>query len=127
MADPLGVAARSPSAKDLARAITVGGIYTSAGATTVVTITLDSDYPPIDLNIQSPVLFLLCMSDETILAVADNAYHLPKDQMARTVAPDSANEFQITGERTIIFYNTPDKNGKFILSYIPRKATGHQF
>lgn len=125
MADPLGVAARSPSAKDLARAITVAGTYVSVGATAVVTITLDSDYPEIDRGIQSPVLFLRCISDETALAVADNAIMLPKDQMARAVAPDSANEFQITGARTIAFYNTPDKDGQFVLSYIPR-GTGHQ-
>jgi hypothetical protein len=125
MADPLGTSVRAPSAKDVSRAITIGGTYTSGGATTVVTITIDPDYPAIDRSIQSPVLLLLCISDETALAVGDNAIHLPKDQMEVGVAPDSANEFLITGDRTIDFYNTPDKDGKFILSYIP-KATGHQ-
>ena len=125
MSAPLGVAARSPSAKDFKKAIVAMGTYTSLGATTAVTITLDPDYPEIDLGIQSPVLVLLCMPDETALLHAELMIHLPKDQMARAVAPDSALEFQITGARTIAFYNTPDKDGNFILSYIPR-GTGHQ-
>lgn len=120
MVAELGTSVRMPSEKQLAKAITVGITYTSGGATTAVTITLDSDYPPIDRTIQSPILGIFLIADETAVAVDDIQMSIPSNQVARGSAADSGNEFAITGARTISVYNTPDKNGIGWMTYIPQ-------
>lgn len=116
----LGTAIRMPSSKQLSKAITIGITYTSGGAATEVTITLDSDYPPIDLSIQSPILGIFLIADETAVAVDDIQIFLPTGQVARASTPDTAGTFQISGAREIVLENTPDKNGIGWMTYIPK-------
>lgn len=123
MADPLGVATRSPSMKDMGRMTCAAVAHTSTGATGVETLTIGSDYPPIDLGIQSPVLAIILIESETP-ANDKTEIFLPAGQMARAVAPDSGGEFQISGVREIIIYQTADLNGFALIFYI-FKGTGH--
>ena len=117
MADPLGASVRMPSSKKLSTAITAYFELASDGASPS-TLTLDSDYPPIDLSIQSPVLGIFLINDETAVAIADPEHFIPAGQMARGTAPDSAGEFQLTGARTINVFHTGDKNSKGMITYI---------
>ncbi len=102
------------------RIVTAFGTYTSAGATTAITITIDNAYPPIDRGIQSPVLGILMIADESSVAVGDIQVFDITGQVDRSSAPDSAGEFQITGDRTVKVYNTPDKDGKYIITYVAK-------
>lgn len=121
MADPLGTAVRMPSEKKLSTSIVAYGTYTATGAGAAVTCTLDNDYPPIDRTIQSPVLFILQYPKETTdRAITEMDIFIPNDQMARAVAPDGANEFQISGARTFVIWDTSNKDGIFVISYIPQ-------
>lgn len=123
MSTPLGAAAAAPNEKDYSKMICAGVAHTSTGAAGVETLTIDNDYPPIDMGIQSPVLAIILIENETP-ANDQNEVFLPSGQMARGTAPDSAGEFEITGERTIDIYQTNDLNGNALIFYIP-KGTGH--
>jgi len=116
-----------PSEKDLLRAICAVATYTSAGATTEVTVTLDNCYPQIDTNLQCPILGILAIADETAVAVDDIQIFLPTGLVPPVALdpPDGAGEWQFlpAAPRQFIIYNTPDKNGKLIVCYIP-KGTG---
>lgn len=120
MADPLGTAVRMPSAKKLEEVITAYFTMTSTGATKADTVTLDNDYPPIDLSLQSPVLGIFMIADETAITTVDPEVFIPNGQMSRAVAPDGAGEFQLTGARTFAVYHAGDLNGKGMITYVPR-------
>lgn len=121
MADPLGTAVRMPSSEKLSTSIVAFGEYTAAGAGAAVVCTLDSDYPPIDITLQSPILFILQYPKETgVRAVTEMDIFIPNDQMDRGVDPDGVNEFRVTTNRTFTIWDTSNKNGIFMISYIPQ-------
>jgi hypothetical protein len=105
----------TPRKHDLGNAIMAVATYTSAGATTAVTVTLANSYPPINRRIPMPILGIFCIANETAWAAGDNQNFEPSGQCDGV--PDSAGEFQITGDRTFVIYNTPDKNGTLVVFY----------
>lgn len=117
----LGTAVRMPSEEKLSTAIVAYGTYTAGGAGAAVVCTLDNDYPPIDITIQSPVLFILQYPKETSdRAITEMDIFIPDGQMDRGVDPDQANKFRITTNRTFTIWDTSNKNGIFVISYIPQ-------
>jgi len=123
MVAELGTAVRMPRKEDTNKAITAFFTLTSTGGTKADTITLDNDYPPIDLTIQSPILGIFMIADETGVAIDDPEIFLPTGQVDRGDAADSAGEFAITGARTISVYHEGDQNGKGMVTYVPKGSS----
>jgi len=118
---PLGTEVRMPSEKDRENAIVAFGSFTSIAGTEVLTMTLDNDYPPINMGLQSPILGIAFIEAE--VAATDVCWAgIPTNKMA-TLAPDTQGEFLVTAGRTINFYHTNDVNGIAIVSYIPKGSS----
>jgi len=92
--------------------------YTSAGATTVCTATLPTYAPNIDIRIGHPVLSMMSYGNEAGAAVGDKEIWLPENEVLRGTSGDSVGEWQISATNTIEIYNTPDKDGFLIITYI---------
>jgi len=115
---PLGTSVRMPSEKSRKKAITAIGVWTSGGAGQIDTLTLDSDYPPIDMGLQSPVLGIAIIEGETPASDIPFAC-LPTNQMGRGTAADTQGKFRILTGRTISLFHDRDLDGVAIVSYIP--------
>ena len=96
----------------------------AAGLGAVVTATIPVDYPPIDRTIQNPVIAALFVQDGA--AQAANGCHAFDITGHCNGVPDSAGEFQITGERTIDFWQLPNETGHILIIYVS-KGSGDQW
>jgi hypothetical protein len=113
----------TPSEEEYSKMMVATADISSAGGTSVATITLDNAYPAIDQTIPSPVLAIVLMQDGATLAANGIENFLITGQCDGT--PDSAGEFQITGDRTIDVYQTAAESQAVLVFYIAR-GTGEK-
>jgi len=94
------------------------GLGTFTGGAGAVVVTIDPKYPAINRRIQSPILGIFKFA-VTAATMANADYFTPDGQMPIGTAADSANEFDITGARTIRIYDGQSKNGFCMVVYVP--------
>ena len=117
---------------DEARSRVVAAYTTVAagGGTAVVTATIPNNYPPIDRTIPCPVLAIVAADNTAggLLALGQEMFAMSiggvVGQMG-ALAPDSVGEFQITGARTIDFYQTDNTTQAVLIIYVA-KGSGQE-
>jgi len=97
----------------IAAAVSIGA---TGGA--AETITIPNDYPEIDISLPNPVIAIAILQADATLLASGAEFLSIADHCDG--APDSAKEFQITGVRTIDFYQTPNELQCCLVFYIPR-------
>ena len=95
----------------------------AGGGGAVETITIPNNYPPIDRRLPCPVLAILGVQSDAVLLALGNTGCAMAGQMA--VAPTADGEFQITGDRTIDVWQTPNEIQSYIVFYIS-KGSGQE-
>lgn len=105
-----------PSEEDRANMIAAAVSVGAGGGTAVATITIPAAYPPINVKVPMPVIAIILLQADATLLASGNEFMTIADQCDGV--PDSAKEFQITGARTIDFYQTPNELQSAIVFYI---------
>jgi len=95
----------------------------------VVTLTIADSYPPIDRRIACPILgILLIQNDATLIANGNEGYNITNTMPVTAgagVAPDSAGEFLVTGDRTINIWRLVNETSAALIAYIS-KGSGNK-
>ncbi|KKM89495.1 hypothetical protein LCGC14_1248090 [marine sediment metagenome] len=104
--------------KEARRRMVVATTTITAGAGVVKTITIPAAYPPIDLNIVSPVFAIMIAQNEGTLVADGSGVYAIGGQMS--TAPDSAGEFLITGARTINIWKLANKTAVVLVCYVSK-------
>ncbi|KKM89496.1 hypothetical protein LCGC14_1248100 [marine sediment metagenome] len=105
-----------PSEEDRSLMVAAVATVASAGGTSVATITIPDAYPPINSNLPSPIIAIIILQADATLTASGNEFMTIADQCDGV--PDSAKEFQITGARTIDYYQTPAEIQSVLVFYI---------
>jgi len=105
-----------PSEEDRSLMVAAAVSVAAGAGTAVATITIPSAYPPINMNLPSPVIAILLLQADATLLASGNEFMTIADQCDGVV--DSAKEFQITGAREIKFYQTPAELQSALVFYI---------
>lgn len=101
----------------------VSTLAAHGGSATDKTITIGNEYPPIDQEIPNPVLAIFAVQDgATMVANGAQAWDI-SNQCDGT--PDSADEFQVTGARTISVYQEANESMVVLVIYVA-KGTGNK-
>lgn len=109
---------RFPSEKDMRRMVAATTNIASAGGASTATITIPNEYPAIDRSIPHPVLaILLFQNGATLAAEGVENFEISMQCDGGTLGAD---EFKITGDRTIDVYQTADEAQDVIIFYIAR-------
>ncbi|KKM89497.1 hypothetical protein LCGC14_1248110 [marine sediment metagenome] len=108
-----------PSEEDRGRVVAAATtVAASGGAAAAKTLTIGNEYPPIDLNIPSPVLAILVAQNGATLAA--NGIHAFAIGGQMSTAPDSAGEFQILTSRTISIWQLPNETCDVVVIYVSK-------
>ena len=102
--------------KEARKRMVVATCTAAAGAGAAKTITIPDAYPPMDMNIPSPVLAIMIGQSEATLVIDGNGVFAIGGQMSTT--PDSAGEFQILTSRTISIWKLANKTAVVMVCYI---------
>jgi len=114
-----------PDEEARSRVVAAYTTVAAGGGAAVVTATIPNGYPPIDRTIPCPVLAIIAADNTAggLLALGQEAFPIA-DQMG-VLPPDSVREFQITGARTIDFYQTVNITQAVLIIYVA-KGSGQE-